>query len=160
MGLGRIGRVMASEPLKNNLILLWAGAVLAFGAWKISPWALAALAFLVLAAAISTALGRRRRRLRGYWVEFISPGLLRAGEDEFALVYHEGDHKLWLKGRERRKPHRGTLYLPSSASWSKSVEPWARERRGEILRRVLADRIARRCEVEESKEDRTGREDG
>jgi hypothetical protein len=140
---------MASESSTNTLLILWGGGVLAFAAWKLSPWALAVLALLVVAILVAVALGRLRRRLRGYWVEYVSPGVLRSREDEFALVYHEGDHKLLLTGLHRRKPQRGTLYIPSGASWSKGVEPWAEGRRDEIVSRVLLDRIARRCDVKD-----------
>jgi len=95
---------------------------------------------------VKVLLNRRERRLRGYWVEYVSPAVVRAGEHEFAIVYHEGSEKLFLYGVERPQPERNLLYIPGD-DWDGTVEPWARGRRDLIVDRLKADPIAGRCEL-------------
>jgi len=100
--------------------------------------------------AISSARDKRLREARGYWVEYLSPGRLRAGQDDIAVVYHEPDLAVYFSGRQRPRPARTLLEIPSPSAWSSKVPEGRRERRDVILARVLADGLVKRCEVVES----------
>lgn len=109
---------------------------------------LAALALLG-AAALFGALRPRAATVRGgYHVEYVPPAVLRGGEDEFALAYHEGGRVTWFGGTVGGPGERDQLVLPSAEAWDERVEPFARGRRAEILERLRADPlVARRVEL-------------
>jgi hypothetical protein len=102
----------------------------------------------VLVALLALTLSARRKRLerdrRGWWVEYVSPGVLRGGEDEFAIAYHEGNKTLYFSGTEGRRGERSTLVLPGAAAWPERVEAWARNRRDEIVARIREDDLVRK----------------
>src|SRR6266487_2350977 len=56
----------------------------------------ALLAFLWLLDAIR----KRRDKKRGYSIELVSPGVLRAGEDDYAIVYKQVDVQFWFYGQK------------------------------------------------------------
>lgn len=97
------------------------------------------LIFLAVGALLITRniLGERRlRQQRGWWVEYLSPGLLRAGADDFGLVYHEGDNQHFFYGQERPRPALNVLTVPSEVRWDEQVPMWMHGRSREILGRM------------------------
>ena len=138
--------------MKGNWLLIgWDMGVVAYGLWQWSPVASALFLGAVIVIATRVLLDRRRRRLRGYWVEYVSPGLLRAREDEFAIIYHEGLEKLFFYGVYRPKPARNLLFIPTGDRWDDTVAAWARGRRDVIVERLQTDSIVKRCELAEDK---------
>jgi hypothetical protein len=134
----------------NWLLIGWGVGIVAYGLWQWSRVAFALFLGAVIIIAIRVLLNRRKRRLRGYWVEYVSPGLLRAGENEFGIVYHEGPEKLFFYGLERPKPDRNLLFIPGE-QWDSTVAAWARGRRDLIVERLQTDPIVKRCEIAEGK---------
>jgi len=55
---------------------------------------------------------RRRQRL-GRWVEYLSPGRLRAGEEDFALVYHDEKRQHFFYGKVGKPPAPDILTVPA-----------------------------------------------
>ena len=86
-------------------------------------------------------------RIRGYWIEHVPLEALRDDDDDFAILYHEGARKLMFLGRRRPKPETDVLFVPPEGSWNHRVEPWAQNRRAEILDRLRRDPVAGHCEV-------------
>lgn len=74
----------------NHLFPLWAAAIVVVPLWRHAPWVVVGLAMLAVGVGIALMRERHRRRVRGFWVEYLSPNMLRAGDQEFAIVYHEG----------------------------------------------------------------------
>lgn len=64
-----------------------------------------------------------------YRIEYISPGILRGEEGEFALDYHTTDGKITFTGI-------GKIELPNASDWPDKVPPWARAHRAVIVRRL------------------------
>jgi hypothetical protein len=126
--------------------MAWGTGVVAWGLWQLSRLAFALVFGPAIVIVMRALFNRRQRRLRGYWIEYVSPGLLRAGEDEFGIVYHEGSEKLSFHGVQRPKPDRDLLFIPGE-SWDRTVETWARGRRDLIVERLQADPIVKRCEI-------------
>jgi hypothetical protein len=93
---------------------------------------------------------RTLRGPRGYWIEHVPPGLLQAEEGDFGVVYHEGSRELMFLGVQRPKPAADILFIPPERSWNSRVEPWAQNRRAEILARLLRDPLVSRCEIRTS----------
>lgn len=93
---------------------------------------------------------RLLHRLRGYWIEYVPPGLLQAEEGDFGVVYHEGSRELMFLGVQRSQPDVDVLFIPPETSWASRVEPWAQSRRAQILDRLLRDPRVRRCEIRSS----------
>jgi hypothetical protein len=104
--------------------------------WRHFPWGLALLATVALFVARAVFKKRRQRQREGSWVEWISPGLLRAGEDDFAVVYHEGGRQHFFYGKAGPPPMRCVLQVPSQAAWPSHVPVWMGERRDLILERI------------------------
>jgi hypothetical protein len=132
------------------LLMAWGAGVVAYALWQWSRVAFALFLGAAIVIATRILLNRRKRRLRGYWVEYVSPGLLRAGENEFGIVYHEGPERLFFYGIQRPKPDRNLLFIPRE-QWDSTVAAWARGRRDLIVERLQADPIVKRCEITESK---------
>lgn len=132
------------------ILIAWGTGVVAHGLWQWSRVAFALFLGAVIVIATRILLNRRRQRLRGYWVEYMSPGLVRAGENEFGIVYHEGSERLSFYGIHRPKPARNLLFIPGD-SWDRTVPPWARGRRDLIVERLQEDPIVKRCEIAEDK---------
>ena len=78
----------------------------------------------------------RRRALQGYWVEYLSPGVLRAGDDDFAVVYHEADRWQFFYGKVGRPQAPDRLFVPDEARWQAQMPGWLRGRRGAVLERI------------------------
>jgi hypothetical protein len=137
-----------SRPRIGSWLLgLWAGGIVVRGLWLVSPWL--AWCAIVVAAMIGLAFyaQTRRRRLRGYWVSYCAPGQLDAGLDDFAIEYCEGQNIQFFYGVLRKRPQRDLLFVPSSEDWDRLVSPWVRGRREEVVGRLMADRVAARCEI-------------
>jgi hypothetical protein len=124
-------------------------AVVANALWKLSPWAFGVFVAVAASVAIHTLIEHRRARKLGYSIEHLSPGQLRGGENEIAVVYHEGDNEIVFSGIERSRPNRTLIYVPGPKQWDTAVESWARGRRSEIVGRLLKDRIVKRHEIVE-----------
>lgn len=142
-----MARGRSFSDLVTWIAIGWGVGALGYALWQWSRWAVAGVLAVALGLALAALLTRRRQRLRGYWVEYVSPNVLRAGEGEFAVVYHEGMEKLVFYGHERPAPEPNLLFVP--ADWDGAVEPWAQGRRDLVLERLRADRIAGRCELAE-----------
>ena len=132
------------------LLLAWGAGVLGYGLWQWSHLAFALALAVAIGIFVKVLLNRRQRRLRGYWVEYVSPAVVRAGEHEFAIVYHEGPEKLYFYGLERPQLEQNLLYVPGD-EWDEAVEPWARGRRELIVDRLKADPIVKHCALVENK---------
>jgi hypothetical protein len=130
--------------------MAWGMGIVAYGLWQWSRLAFTLFLGVAIVIVMRVLLNRRQRRLRGYWVEYVSPGLLRARENEFGIVYHEGSERLSFHGIERPKPARNLLFIPGE-QWDSTVAAWARGRRDLIVERLQADPIAKRCEITEGK---------
>jgi hypothetical protein len=132
----------------DRLLLLALLAILVVSVGRRFP--LVALGVLGAVAAGRWQLGRARvaAAQTGYQVEYVPPAVLRGGEDEFALAYHEGGRVTWFGGTLGGPGQRDQLVLPSAEAWDERVEPFARGRRDEILARIRADPlVARRVEL-------------
>src|SRR6185436_12052445 len=129
------------------LLLLWSvvGLVSLLG-WD-AGWLLVAVGLVTASVLVCGLVVFALHRLRGYWVEYISPSLLQAGDGGFGLVYHEGRKELMLLGVRRPIPQPDILFIPPEGSWSGRVEPWAQSRRAQILDRLLHDPVASHCEI-------------
>ena len=69
------------------------------------------------------------RKHAEFWVECISPGLLRGAEGELALVYHEDEKSLWFTGVDK-------VRFPSALKWENKMPGWAKQRRDKIIERI------------------------
>lgn len=87
----------------------------------------------------------RRRALRGYWVENISPGVLRADDGDFAVVYHEAGRCQFFYGKigDRQNPDR--LFVPGETRWQTQMPNWLHGRRETVLERI--EQEARRVQI-------------
>jgi len=131
----------------NYVLVLWAAMVVLAFLWRHAPWIAALLMVLAIGAGIASMRERHRRRMQGFWIEYVSPNVLRADEHDFAIVYHEGEESLFFYGKERSRPERDRLLIPSAAAWDAVVPQWARGRRELITQRLVADRIVQRCDI-------------
>lgn len=138
----------------NYILVLWAAAVILVPLWRYAPWAIAILAALAGGVGIALMRERHRRHVQGFWVEYVSPNMLRANEGDFAVAYHEGEESLYFYGSEQPRPERDRLVIPSVAAWDTAVPSWARGRRALITQRLLADRIVQRCSIVEKENSR------
>jgi hypothetical protein len=131
--------------LGEALLLLWLAGLVANGLarisiWLVWPWFLGVGALLVLAW-----LDRRARSTRGYWIEHLSPAVLRAGANDFAVVYHEGAEQMFFYGHAL--PDGERLCVPAEEAWTDCAPAFARERRAEIVKRLLADAAVKRATI-------------
>ena len=104
--------------------------------WKHFPFGLVIIAVATLMVRRAVATEREQLRIQGYWVEYVSPGVLRAGEDDFAVVYHEGDRQHFFDGKLSRNSTPDILHVPSQSAWRHRTPEWIREKRPLILERV------------------------
>ena len=102
---------------------------------------LARLAFLLPAFAMI--FGRvmikhqeRKRVEQGFWVEYISPGRLRAGENDFAVVYHEGNVSHFFYGSIDRSSRLEKLNVPDEVRWQEQVPDWLLGKRAVVLEHI------------------------
>jgi hypothetical protein len=136
--------------LSGLLLLLWSMAAVAHGLGRDARWPFIALALITAGLAMISLVVFASHRLRGYWVEYVAPGLLRDDDVDFAVVYHEGSRELMLLGQRRPKPEADILFVPPEGSWSSRVEPWAQSRRAQILDRLRHDPFASHCQIRSS----------
>ncbi len=59
----------------------------------------------------------QRHVARGFWVEYVSPGVLRAGEEDFAVVYYEGDRWQFFYGNKSQSSGAESLSVPDESGW-------------------------------------------
>lgn len=118
---------------------IW-GATVLIGAvlwlWRSFPLGLALIGLaglLVLRLIVSE---RRRHARQGYWVEFLGPGVLRGGDDEFAVVYHEGEHQVFFHGKKGHGSELDVLVAPSQSIWTLQAPGPMRDHQALILERV------------------------
>ncbi len=81
----------------------------------------------------------RRRARQGYWVEYLSPGQLRADEDGFAVVYHEADRWHFFYGKVGSPQNLNRLLVPDAAQWQAQLPDWLHGRREVVLERIGRD---------------------
>jgi hypothetical protein len=133
---------VSAWPLKRETLLIaWAATILGVAVWTWSRVLFGSLAALAIVGIAIFAWERRRRSAREYWVEYLSPAMVRAGENDFAVVYHEREAYLFFEGVT--EPGGRRLTVPSASAWSDRVPAWARDRRETILERVLGDKVVR-----------------
>ena len=79
--------------------------------------------------------GMWRQKL-GCWLEYLSPGMLRAGKEDFALVYHDGERQHFFYGTVGKPPASDILTVPSEERWQSQVPDWMSGERDAILKRI------------------------
>lgn len=104
--------------------------------WQNFRLGLVLLAIIVLLIFRAVVGERQRRKRQGYWVEYFSPGVLKADEDDFAVVYHAGEKSHWFSGKTSRSPAPDILSVPNQSAWQGQVPEWMSEKRGIILERI------------------------
>jgi len=127
------------DGLVQWFLRLWlAGMAVGAALWLWQNFRLGLVLLAIIGLLIFRAVfGERRRRQRqGYWVEYFSSGVLRVDEDDFAVVYHEGDKSHWFYGKTSRPPAPDILSVPSEAAWQAEMPEWMREKRGIIIERI------------------------
>ncbi len=87
--------------------------------------------FLCIAALTATSFlkEKRRRKIEGYWVEYVSAGLLRGDENEFELTYHESRGDISFTGN-------GKIAFLSPNMREYKVPAWAKNERELVTNRV------------------------
>ena len=106
-------------------------------------WTESILKFLIVMSAVGFLLGwvvwnRYRETRRGFWVRYVSPNILRADPDDFAIEYHEGEKSLMLYGKLLERSKR-LVTIPATQEWETRMPEWAKGRREEIRGRIKAD---------------------
>jgi hypothetical protein len=95
-----------SENFIKWFLRIWltAGIISAI-AWLWNHFPLCLLMMAVTALLIRRAIlkERWRRQKDGYRLEFLGPGVLRGDNDEFAVVYHEGDKQKVFCGKTGKR---------------------------------------------------------
>jgi hypothetical protein len=137
-------------------LVKWFGALLGiFAVYRLFPylWKESMLKFLVLTSAIGLLLGwvvwnKYRETRRGFWVRYISPNVLRADRNDFAIEYHEGEQSLMLYGKLLEGSKR-VVSVPATQEWEAKMPEWAKGRREEIRGRIKADLNPRVYEIGE-----------
>ncbi len=125
-----------------STMLLWGGFLL----WKHTPYVLGAIVVVVLAIWGSIQRDHQRRIRRGYWVEYLSPGLIRGGDNQCGIVYHEGKNLVTFYGEARRRD--SLIFVPSSSAWGNEVSEWAKGNREAILARIQQEKSFIQIETE------------
>src|ERR1051325_6926323 len=74
---------------------------------------------------------KRRRDGLGYWVS------VHGGE--WHVVFHEALHSLSMDFEMGGFGHPDILYVPTEEEWTRSMPEWARDRRREIMERVMGE---------------------
>src|ERR1051325_11161743 len=93
------------------------------------------LLFLFIAVTTSIIWKHYQKNRRGFRIRYLSPGILRAGPDKFAIEYFEGTKSFLLHGREVSHSKR-VITIPSVREWETNMPDWAQGRRTEILQRL------------------------
>jgi hypothetical protein len=104
--------------------------------WKNFPFGLALLAILIFLVVRAIYSERWRRKRLGYWVKHLSPGQLRAGEDDFALVYREEKREHFFCGKVGQPRTPDILIVPSETTWESQVPTSMSGERDMILKRL------------------------
>lgn len=68
-------------------------------------------------------------------VQWISPGIVRCEQGEFAVLYKEGEQGIYFDGREGTRDFLGYLLLPSEKDWP--LTGWLAGRRDVIVTRIV-----------------------
>ena len=116
------------------VMILWG----AFLLWREAPYILAAIIAIALAIWWSIHRDNQWHIRQGYRVEYLSPGIIRGGEDECGVVYHEGKNSVKFYGEVRRRD--SIIFVPSSSTWPDEVSTWAKGRRETILSRIQQEK--------------------
>jgi hypothetical protein len=106
-------------------------------------WNGSILEFLVASFAVGLLLAwvawnKYRKSRRGFWVRYISPNIVRADRDDFAIEYHEGKKSLILHGKLLEGSKR-LITVPRTQDWDTKMPDWARGRREEIRERIKTE---------------------
>lgn len=104
--------------------------------WKHFPVGLLLLALLIIFICQLLLRERWRRQRQGYWLEYLSPGQLRVGEDDFAIVYHEEKSQHFFQGKVGRHAAPDVLTVPSVNEWETHTPAWMHEKRDAILQQI------------------------
>jgi hypothetical protein len=76
----------------------------------------------------------RAYRLRlEYWVEHVSPGILRGENDDVAFAYHEGTNVVIFLGKFRKHRIRDVIFVPNAEQWERTMPEWVIGRRDVVL---------------------------
>ena len=108
--------------------------------WKHAPYVLVTIIVVALAIWWSIHQDNQRQIRRGYWVEYLSPGRLRDGNDDCALIYHEGNNSVTFYGKERNRGRDSIIFVPSSSAWPTEVSEWAKDHREIFLTRIQQEK--------------------
>lgn len=89
-----------------------------------------------LALAFYREIGRKERELsqQGFHVEWVSPGVLRDGLDDMAIVYHDLKGEIWFPGKIVRG--KSIVTIPDFHAWDNKVPEWAKDQRQTIIERI------------------------
>ncbi len=106
-------------------------------------WNGSILKFLILSSPVGLLLAwvtwnKYRETRRGFWVRYISPNILRADRDDFAIEYYEGGKSLMLYGKLLEESKR-LVTVPPTQEWETKMPEWAKGRREEIRGRIKAE---------------------
>jgi hypothetical protein len=130
---------MNMETLTRCCLYVWVCYFSLLLLWKLWMWHPALLlGFGVLVGVVAAVFYREHRRCKGegFYVEYLSPGLVRDGPDDWGVVYREGENALRFYGKIIARD-RDILHVPSLENWLRIVPEWARDRREIILQRIL-----------------------
>ena len=107
-------------------------------------WTESILKFLIVMSAVGFLLGwvvleQIPRNETWFRVRYVSPNILRADPDDFAIEYHEGEKSLMLYGKLLERSKR-LVTIPATQEWETRIPTeWAKGRREEIRGRIKAD---------------------
>ncbi|BDI33935.1 hypothetical protein CCAX7_59860 [Capsulimonas corticalis] len=104
--------------------------------WCRFPWGLVVIAVAALMRLRTVIQQQRQRQNDGYWLEFLSAGVLRGDDNQFAVVYHEGEKQHFFQGRKSNGSAPDILTVPSQLVWRLQTPQWMAERRELILERI------------------------
>jgi hypothetical protein len=79
-------------------------------------------------------LEERRWKKLGYRVEFVTPAVLRAEPDDFAVVFHENGKRVWFQGKIINKEYILSLDIPEGDGYNET-DPQG------INRKLMKERI-------------------
>lgn len=82
---------------------------------------------------------KRDLKSQGFHIEYVSPGVLRGDENQFAVVYYEENREvgeqIWFYGTDTNDK-KSVLLIPLPEDWNEKVPDWAKNRRTEIVERI------------------------
>lgn len=125
------------EWLALLLGIYWAvRAIIFFASWQPFISSIVLTLLVWLAWLFYRDWGRKNRELlrQGFHVEWVSPGVVRAGPDDIAIVYHDPRGEISFEGKEVGR--NAVVHIPASSAWKLKVPDWAKDQRHIIIERI------------------------